>query len=88
LVEYHGIKSRGKRGPRKLVSIQGSPPPNSGEMHPDQEEVKQKHQEAYMDEQGAPGQTQAEKGGLQRIETRICSLRGIQRNHPSSQGAS
>jgi len=30
-------------------------------MHPDQVEVRQKRQEADMDEQGAPGQTQAEK---------------------------
>jgi len=53
-------------------------------MHPDQEEVRQKCQEAYMDEQGAPGQTQAVKGGLQRMEIRTDSLGGIQ----SSQGAS
>jgi len=57
-------------------------------MHPDQEEVRQKHQEAYMDEQDAPGQTQAEKGGLQRMETRTGSLGAIQRNCPCSQGAS
>jgi len=44
--------------------------------------------EAYMDEQGTPGQTQAEKGGLERMETRTGSLGGIQRNYPSSQGAS
>jgi len=53
-----------------------------------QEEVRHKCQEASMDEQGAPGQTQADKGGLQRMETRIGSLGGIQRNRPSSQGAS
>jgi len=57
-------------------------------MHPDQEEVRQKCQEAYMDEQGAPDQFQAEKGGLERMETRTGSLGAIQRNHPSSQGAS
>ena len=38
-----------------------------------------------MDEQGAPGQTQAEKGGLQRMEASTGSLGGIQRNRPSSQ---
>ncbi|GAB0207137.1 hypothetical protein GRJ2_003179300 [Grus japonensis] len=42
-----GAKSPGrKRGPRQLANIQGSPPPSSGEMHPNKEEVKQKHQEA------------------------------------------
>ena len=41
-----------------------------------------------MDEQGAPGQIQAEKGGLQKMETKTGSLGGIQRNHLSSQGAS
>jgi len=40
-----------------------------------------------MDEEGAPGQTQAIKGGLQRMEVRTGSFGGIQRNHPSSQGA-
>jgi len=33
-------------------------------------------------------QTQAEKGGLQRMETRTGSLEGIQRNRPGSHGAS
>jgi len=51
-------------------------------MHPDQEEVRQKHQGAYVDEQGAPGQTQAEKGSLKRMEARTGSLGGIQRNRP------
>jgi len=31
-------------------------------MHPHKEEVRQKCQEACMDEQGVPGQTQAQKG--------------------------
>jgi len=57
-------------------------------MHPDEEEVRQKHQEAFVEEQAAPGQTQAGKGGLQRMEARTGSLGGIQRNHLSSQGAS
>jgi len=57
-------------------------------MHPNQEEVRQKCQEAYLDEKGAPGQIHVEKGGLQRIEIRAGSLGGIQRNRPSSQGAS
>jgi len=55
---------------------------------PTKRNVRQKCQEAYMDEQGAPGQIQVEKGGLQRMETRTGSLGGMQRNCPSSQGAS
>jgi len=57
-------------------------------MHPDKEEVRQKCQEAYVDEQGAPDQALAKKGGLQRMEARTGSLGGIRRNRPSSQGAS
>jgi len=56
-------------------------------MHPSKENIRQKHQEAYMDEQGAPGQIQAQKGSLQRVEVRVGSLGGIQRNCPSSQGS-
>ncbi|PKU28685.1 dtw domain-containing protein 2 [Limosa lapponica baueri] len=41
---------------------------------------------ACMDEQGAPGQAQKQKGGLQRVEARTSRLGGIQRNCPSSQG--
>ncbi|GAB0208974.1 cAMP-dependent protein kinase inhibitor alpha [Grus japonensis] len=55
-------------------------------MHPKKEEVKQKHQEAPTDEQGAPGQSQTKKGSLQRVEARAGSLGGIQRNCPNSQG--
>lgn len=50
-----------KRGPRKLANIQRSPPPSSGMMHSSKQEVRQKCQEAHMVEQGAPGQTHAEK---------------------------
>lgn len=32
-------------------------------MHPNKEEVKQKHLETCMDEQGAPGQTHPTEGG-------------------------
>jgi len=56
-------------------------------MHPSKKEVRQKCQEVCMDEQGAPGQTQAQKGSLQRVETRTGSLEGIQINCPSSQGS-
>ncbi|GAB0185748.1 mitochondrial enolase superfamily member 1 [Grus japonensis] len=50
-----------KRDPRQLANIQGSTPPSSGAMHPNKEQVKQKHPEAPMDEQGAPGQSQTKK---------------------------
>ncbi|GAB0187151.1 hypothetical protein GRJ2_001180400 [Grus japonensis] len=76
----------GRRDPRKPVCIQGSPPPSSGAMYPNKEEVRQKHQEACMDEQGAPGQTQTQKGSLQRVEARAGSLGGIQRNCLGNQG--
>ncbi|KAJ7427523.1 hypothetical protein WISP_06092 [Willisornis vidua] len=59
-----------KRGPRKMVCVQGSPPPCSGAMHPSEEEIKQKCQGASVDEQGLPGQTQTQKGSLQRVNTR------------------
>jgi len=54
-------------------------------MHPSKEEVRQKCQEACMGEQGAPGQTQTQKGSLQRVEARTGSLGGIQMNCLSSQ---
>jgi len=56
-------------------------------MHPGKEIVRQKRQEACMDEQGAPGQTQTEEGSLQRVEARTGSLAGIQRNCLSRQGS-
>lgn len=37
-------------------------------MHPNKEEIRQKCQEGSIDEQGAPGQTKALKGNLQRME--------------------
>ncbi|PKU31590.1 hypothetical protein llap_18105 [Limosa lapponica baueri] len=52
-----GKSTGGERDSRKLVSIQGSPPPSSGAVYPNKEEVRQKIQEACMDEQGAPGHT-------------------------------
>ncbi|KAK4819916.1 hypothetical protein QYF61_014651 [Mycteria americana] len=53
-------------------------------MHANKEEVRQKHQEACMDEQGAPGQIQTQKGSLQRVEARTGNLGRIQSNCPSS----
>ena len=44
----------GKRGPRKLVSIQGPSPPNSEAVHPKKKECRQEYQEAFVDLQGAP----------------------------------
>lgn len=43
-----------KKGPGKLVGIQGSPCPNLRKFHPSKWESKQGQQEAWMDEQGAP----------------------------------
>jgi len=37
-------------------------------MHRNKEEVKQKSEQACMDEQQVPGKTQAQKGSLQRVE--------------------
>lgn len=38
-------------------------------MHPYKEEIREESQEVCMDEQGAPRQTQTQKGSLQRVET-------------------
>lgn len=65
MIEYHTVKSGGKRSPRQLVNTLGSPPPSSGEMHPDKGEVKQKGQEACMDEKGDPEQTNTKKNPIE-----------------------
>ncbi|PKU48296.1 rna-directed dna polymerase from mobile element hypothetical protein [Limosa lapponica baueri] len=49
-------------------------------MHPNKEGVRQNHQEACMDEQVAPGQTQTEKESPQKAEAQTGCLGGIQRN--------
>ncbi|PKU40674.1 glycerol kinase [Limosa lapponica baueri] len=54
---------------------------------PTKRKLGKKSQEACMDEQGASGQTQTQKGSLQRVEARTGSLGGIQRNCPSSHGS-
>ena len=69
----------GKRGPGKLVHIQGAPPSSSAEVHPDEEQVGLKGQEACMDERGAPGPTESKEGGLERVEAGTGSLGGLQR---------
>lgn len=62
-MEYHGIKPCREQVP-KTVNIQGSP--SAGAGHPNKEVVRQKHGEACMDVQGAPGQTQGKKRSLQK----------------------
>lgn len=37
-------------GPRKLVNTRASPPSSSGAVHPNEQEVRQKCQDACMDE--------------------------------------
>ncbi|PKU47462.1 hypothetical protein llap_2202 [Limosa lapponica baueri] len=46
------------------------------EVCPNKEKVSQKRQEACMNAQGTPGQTQTQKGSLQRVEARTGSLGG------------
>ena len=48
-----GYSPGGKEGLRKLVDIQGSPTPSSETVYLNEQEIKQKCQEAYIDEQGA-----------------------------------
>lgn len=49
-------ESRGaKRGPKKMVDIQGPSPPNSEAVYPKKKEGRQKYQEPSIDLQGAPG---------------------------------
>jgi len=43
-----------KRGPRKLIDVQESSPPSSEMNHPDEQEIKERQQEACMNEQDAP----------------------------------
>jgi len=50
------------------------PAPSPGAMDPSKEEVRRKCQEDCTDDQEAPGQTQAQKGTLQRVEARTGSL--------------
>lgn len=58
-------------------------------MHAYQESQAKHQPPAWLNkEHGTPGQTQTEKWSLQRVEERTSSLRGIQRNCPSSQESS
>ncbi|GAB0178039.1 nucleoside diphosphate kinase 6 [Grus japonensis] len=63
-----GQSPGGKKGSRQLANIQGPPPPSSGAIDPNKGEVRQTCLEACMDEQGAPGQTQTQKGSVESVE--------------------
>lgn len=43
-----------KKSPGELVDFQGSPPPDWRTLHANKQEIKQRQQEACMDEHGAP----------------------------------
>ena len=74
-----GCGPGGKAGLRKLVNIQGSPPPSSRGVQPIKYDIRQKCLEGCVDEQVAPGQTQTQKGSIQRVATRTGNLGGTQR---------
>lgn len=57
----------GRGAPKKVLIIQGSPPPSPRSVNPSKQEVKQKCQEAHMDEQDAAGKTQAQKQSMQKV---------------------
>ena len=86
-IEYHRIKAWKEERPRKAGQYARI---TSCKLTSDASKKKgigQKRQEACMDEQGALGQTQTQKGSLKRVEARTGSLGGIQRNCLSSQGS-
>jgi len=58
LEEYNGNSPRRKRGTRELINIQGSLPPGSRTTHPNGQEIQQRGQGNYMDEQGTPDKAQ------------------------------
>ena len=66
LEESHGNRPWREKGPRKLPDIKGSPPPIPIAVHPNEQGVMQKCQEACTGEQGAPGKTQAQKGHIEK----------------------
>jgi len=71
---------------KKVVNIQGSSHPSSGELHPNKYKARQKCQEVCVYEQVASVQTQTQKGGIQRVEARMGNLRGIQKCCPRISG--
>jgi len=50
------------------------PPPSSGAVHLTEQEVRQKHQDACTDDQGALGQTQTQKKKHTGVESRTDNL--------------
>lgn len=60
----------GKRGQRKLIDIQGSPPSDSRNIHPEEQGVTRKCQEADIDENGDPGKTQTQKESNTKLGSR------------------
>lgn len=84
LVEYHRIRTWREEGPKKAGQY---PRITSGTMHPDQEEIRQESQEAYMDEQDVPGQIPTPKRNLQNLEAKSSSMWEIHRNCLSVQGS-
>ena len=59
-----GDGSGERTSPEKLVDFQGSPPTSSRTAHLLVQEIKQRWQEAYMDEPGAPDYTETQKESL------------------------
>ena len=55
--EKMGERPGGKRGPIKLVSIQGPSPPSPEAVHPERKEGRKECQEASLDQLGASGLT-------------------------------
>ena len=68
LEESQGYSPGEKKGQGELIDLQGSPPPRSRMVHPDKQEIKQRQQEACMDEHGAPDKTPTDKGRIQEVE--------------------
>jgi len=79
LEKSSGIWLWRERGPRKLVDVQGSPPPSSREVHPREQKVRPKCLQACMDEQGASGKIRAQKGSMQKVEARADNVGRKQR---------
>lgn len=54
-------KTGEKRGPKKLVDVEGIHPPSSRAVHPNEQEVRQKYQQTCMDQQRAPAKLKLTK---------------------------
>lgn len=53
--EYHGDYPREKKGPGVLDGLQGSAPPSSRMVHPNEQQMEHRWLETSTDEQAAPG---------------------------------